>query len=100
MIRHIVAFRFKPDAPADLKEALLREYDGFPAHYPAMRNFQAGWNISKRDQTLEYGFTVEFETQEALEAYLNSASHEEHVTQRFRPVIADRIIVSFNPAAR
>ena len=95
MIRHIVAFRFKPDAPEHLKTALLAEYKTFPAQYPAMRNFQAGRNISQRDDMFEYGFTVEFETEAALKAYLNSASHEAHVRERFRPLIAARAIVSF-----
>ena len=95
MIRHIVLFSFKAEAPEHLKRALLDEYSGFPAHYPAMRNFQAGHNLSERDDTFEYGFTVEFETNDALKAYLNSPSHEEHVTERFRPLIARRAIVSF-----
>lgn len=101
MIRHIVVFSFKPDAPEHLKQALLDEYSTFPSHYPAMRNFQAGHNISERDGTFEYGFTVEFETVGELKSYLNSPSHEEHVSERFRPLIARRAIVSFEvgPAA-
>lgn len=95
MIRHMVAFSFKPDAPEPLKAALLAEYASFPSHYPAMRNFQAGHNISERDTSFEYGFTVEFETAAELKAYLNSASHEEHVTERFRSLVARRMIVSF-----
>ena len=94
-MRHIVAFSFRPDAPERLKTALLAEYHTFPSHYPAMRNFQMGRNISERDDTFEYGFTVEFETVEELKAYLNSASHEEHVTERFKPLISRRAIVSF-----
>ncbi len=95
MIRHFVAFRFKPDAPEDRKTALLAEYGTFPSRYPSMRNFQFGPNISERDDRFEYGFTVEFETEAALKAYLNSPSHEEHVSLRFRPLIAERAIVSF-----
>ena len=95
MIRHIVAFSFRPDAPDHLKAALLEEYPTFPSRYPAMRNFQMGRNTSERDQTFEYGFTVEFATVDDLKAYLNSASHEEHVTERFRPLISKRAIVSF-----
>ena len=95
MVRHMVLFSFKPDADRARCDALLREYTTFPSLHPAMRNFTLGRNISERDQTFQYGFTMEFETEAELKAYLNSREHEEHVTQRFRPLIAARAIVSY-----
>jgi antibiotic biosynthesis monooxygenase (ABM) superfamily enzyme len=95
MIKHFVAFRFKPSASAQLREDILAELRTFPAHYPAMRNWNDGRNISKRDQTFEYGFTVEFDKEEELLAYLNSERHEHFVRERFRPNVETRAIVSF-----
>lgn len=98
MIRHMVFFSFKPDADPAKREALLREYAAFPSVHPAMRNFTLGRNISERDRTFEYAFTVEFESEADLKAYLNSREHEEHVALRFRPLIAARAIVSYEVA--
>ena len=95
MIKHTVMFRFRKDAPEDKKKQLLDEYMQFPRKFPSMRNFAFGENISERDQTYEYAFSVEFETEEALKEYLASDAHEEHVVERFRPIVEQRSIASF-----
>ena len=97
MIKHTVMFRFKDDAPEDKKQILLDEYMTFPRKFPTMRNFSFGRNVSERDQTYEYAFCVEFETMDDLKTYLASAEHEEHVKERFRPIVAQRSISSFEP---
>ena len=98
VIRHMVLFTFKPEVSAEGRERLLREYTTFPRLHPAMRNFTIGRNISERDQSFEYAFTVEFGTLLELKAYLNSREHEEHVVERFRPLISARAIVSYEVA--
>jgi 2,3-dihydroxy-p-cumate/2,3-dihydroxybenzoate 3,4-dioxygenase len=95
MIRHTVIFRFKEEISQAARETLLAEYESFPKLFPKMKNFGAGKNISNRDDTFEYGFSVEFDSEEDLLEYLSSTYHEEHVTQRFRPLIADRAIFSY-----
>ena len=94
----MVLFAFKPDVSAERRDELLREYTTFPQLHPAMRNFTIGRNISERDQTFEYAFTVEFGTEAELKAYLGSRQHEEHVVERFRPLISKRAIVSYEVA--
>lgn len=98
MIRHTVFFRFKPEVPAEARQKLLKEYTTFPAQFPAMRNFTLGENRSERDDTFEYAFSVEFDSEDELKQYLNSREHEEHVVERFRPLIAQRAIVSYEVA--
>lgn len=99
MIKHTVMFRFKDDAPEDKKKILLDEYMTFPRKFPMMRNFSFGRNVSERDQTYEYAFSVEFESMAHLKEYLSSEEHEAHVTERFRPIVKDRAISSFEPVA-
>lgn len=98
MIRHSVLFSFKPTAPKEAVEALLREYVTFPTIHTKMRNFTLGRNISQRDQTFEYAFNVDFDNETDLKDYLNSREHEEHVVERFRPLISARAIVSYEVA--
>jgi len=98
MIKHMVLFRFRPEVEPDKREALLREYVTFPQTHPQMRNFTLGRNISRRDSTFEYAFTVEFETEADLRSYLDSPEHEDHVVLRFRPLIESRAIVSYEVA--
>lgn len=96
MINHTVFFAFRSGVTDEQKRTLLAEYPTFPKQFPTMRNFTLGSNISQRDQTFEYAFNVQFDTEEDLKAYLNSDAHEEHVTQRFKPLISQRAIVSYS----
>jgi hypothetical protein len=95
MIKHIVLFRFRNDAPGDKIAALMAEYGTFADKYPIMQTFDIGWNLSERDDRFDAGFVIEFQTEDEMKFYLNSDSHEAHVVERFRPIIEERAIVSF-----
>lgn len=95
MIRHLVAFRFRPGVPAEERLALLEELAGFPRRFPTMQRWALGENISRRDDTFSHAFTVEFQGEADLVAYLDSDEHEAFVRDRFRPLIEARAIVSF-----
>ena len=98
MIRHMLLFRFKPDASEELKTIVLEGLRELPNQFPAMRHFGMGLNESRRDQTFTHVMTVEFDTEEQLHAYLNSPYHEERVVRDFRPAVADRAIASYSTA--
>ena len=95
MIKHLLMFRFRSDAPEPARAALLREYRDFPKTFPWMRNFTLGRNASKRDQTFDYAFSIDFDSQADLDRYLSSKEHEEHVVLRFRPLVEARAIASY-----
>jgi catechol 2,3-dioxygenase-like lactoylglutathione lyase family enzyme len=95
MIRHTVVFRFRPEVDPATVEDVLARLRTFPAHFPAMRRFSAGPNVSDRDDRFTHAFSVEFDTRAALSAYLTSDLHETFVAEVWRPVIAERAIVSY-----
>ncbi|NKZ03236.1 Dabb family protein [Actinomadura latina] len=100
MINHTVVFRFRPDAPAEAVEAVLAELRAFPGRYPQMRDFALGPNVSTRDSTFTHAFSVRFETAADLHAYLQSDSHERFVRERWRPVVEQHHIVSYETGGR
>ena len=95
MIRHTVAFRFRDDVDPATVDALLAELETFPAHYPAMQRWSSGLNRSTRDDRFTHAFSVEFDTEAELAAYLSSERHERFVAEVWRPVVAERAIVSY-----
>lgn len=99
MIRHLLAFNFRAGVGDDERTALLDELRTFPQRYPTMRTWTLGRNISRRDGTYEWAFVVDFDSEDDLIAYLDSESHERFVAERWRPLVEDRVIVSFDPAA-
>ncbi len=95
MIQHVLVFRFRDEVDDDARERLLDEMRALPTVFTAMRNFHLGRNESTRDDRFTHGFTVQFEKAELLHAYLSSERHEAFVRERFKPIIAERAIVSF-----
>ena len=95
MIRHVVAFRFRPETPEAVRAAVLAGLEALPSHYSDMRRFGLGTNISARDDTFSHAFSVEFDTNDQLVAYLDSEHHERFVAESFAPAIESRAIVSF-----
>ena len=95
MIRHTVAFRFHPHVPDAQVAELLAELDRFPSLFPEMHRWSAGRNRSTRDDRFTHAFSVEFDTEAELAAYLSSDRHETFVREVWRPVVAERAIVSY-----
>lgn len=95
MIKHIVLFRFADTADPAERDSMLAELAEFPGRFPAMRNWTMGTNRSWRDDRFTHGFVVEFDREEELDAYLRSDEHESFVEHRFRPLVAERAIVSY-----
>lgn len=97
-IRHMVLFRFRPDADPELRRTVLDRLAELPGHYPAMRRFALGENASERDTSFSHAMTMEFAGFDELHAYLNSERHEALVRDWFAPNIAARAIASFEAA--
>lgn len=95
MIRHVLLFRFRPDASEAERSVVLAGLAELPSKHSAIRRFGLGPNISHRDSTFSYAMTMEFETREELEKYLNCESHERFVADIFRPAIDQRAIASY-----
>ncbi len=95
MIKHIVLFRFADHATDHQRESMLTELAKFPQQFPAMQSWAMGVNRSSRDDRFTHGFVVEFETEEQLVAYLATDEHERFVQDRFRPLIHERAIFSY-----
>lgn len=96
MMRHMVLFRFRPEASEQDRRAVLDGLAQLPMHFPQMRRFGLGENVSQRDRTFSHVMAVEFERREEMESYLNSAEHEEFVSMLFRPAVEGRAIASFD----
>lgn len=98
MIRHTLSFRFNADLDDGRREAVLAELREFPGRYPAMQNWSLGENLSRRDSTFTHTMAMDFATEDDLDAYLGSESHERFVRETWRPVIAQQAITSYEYA--
>jgi hypothetical protein len=74
-ILHVVTIRFKPEATADQKAAVLQGVDKMAAEIPGVKGV---WTKGIKVQGEGYtdAFAMEFESQKAFEAYADHAAHK------------------------
>ncbi|MBI2371867.1 MAG: Dabb family protein [Deltaproteobacteria bacterium] len=96
MIKHVVAFNLRPE----MTEAGARELYGrakeMLARVPGVRNFSVGPAINE-GSPYRYGLVMEFDSPAALKAYLDHPQHVKFVEEQFRPAVAERLILDFEP---
>lgn len=90
----MLAFRFRDDVEPEQRAAILAELESFPVVHPQMREFTLGPNISDRDTSMSHAFTMVFDSEDEVRAYLRSDEHEKFVRERWRPVIEHQVIAT------
>jgi len=76
MIRHILLWNYKPETTPEERARLEAELEALPGHVPALRQVGGGPVVGGRHQTRSHGFTMEFDSMDALAAY---NTHEAHI---------------------
>jgi 2,3-dihydroxy-p-cumate/2,3-dihydroxybenzoate 3,4-dioxygenase len=94
MVRQIVVFSFAEAVGEAQRQQVIAGLNRFPALFPQIKTWALGRNVSKRDRRYQYGFVAEFESEAALETYLDDPRHEAFVRDEFRPAVAERAIVT------
>lgn len=76
MIRHVVFFKFKPEADAGEREAALDELRGLPDKIDSIREFEVGEDILRSPRAWDAVLIATFDDLDALGKY---ARHDDHL---------------------
>ncbi|MBN2759102.1 MAG: Dabb family protein [Rhodobacteraceae bacterium] len=78
MIRHIVLIRFRPEISDSTIFAIFDEIAAIKAHIPGVIDIRSGKSQSPEqiERGYMHGFTVDFESWEALQAYQDHPDHK------------------------
>ena len=95
-LRHVVLFKFKPEAPADAVGRIEREFGMLKDRIPGIRAFEWGTNESpeKLDQGFTHCFVVTFDDAAARDAYLPHPAHKEFVAL-LKPHLEKALVVDY-----
>lgn len=96
LLRHVVLFKFKEDAPADAVRQIEREFGLLKDRIPGIRAFEWGTNVSpeKLDQGFTHCFVVTFADAAARDAYLPHPAHKDFVAL-LRPHLDKALVVDY-----
>jgi len=76
MIKHVVFFKFKPEAAAADRKAALDGLRALPAKIEVIRSFEIGENVLPSARAWDGVLIGEYDDLDALDVYIR---HEEHV---------------------
>ena len=76
MIRHIVFFKFKPEASEKEKNKLASDLKSLEGKIPLINRLEIGFDIGKKQNSCDLALNVDFNTWEDVESY---GAHPAHI---------------------
>ncbi len=96
LLRHVVLFKFKADAPKDKVQAVVDAFAKLPTQIDAIKDFEAGTDNSPemKSKGFTHCFVVTFADEKEREVYLPHPAHQAFV-KIVGPVIEDVLVVDY-----
>jgi hypothetical protein len=95
MVRHTVAFKLKHPSNSEAEAAFLKAAQVLTS-IPTVRNFEWLRQISPKNK-FDFGFSMEFASEEDYEAYNVHREHVRFVETRWRPEVVDFLEIDYVP---
>jgi hypothetical protein len=95
VIRHTVAFRWKPEATDEEKQQVAVEVAKLPSIVPSVRAFASGPDASLNQGNYDFAVTADFDDEIGYLAYRDDPAHRDMVERYILPLAAQRVAVQF-----
>ena len=76
MIRHTVLFKFRPDFPAEQRQAWTAGLDRMRGNIPGLLALTHGPDVIRSERSFDYAIVADFESVADIEAYNTHPLHE------------------------
>lgn len=95
-LRHVVSFKFKPEATTNQVNALIEAFEGLQNDIPQIKAFEWGLNNSPEglDRGMTHVFLLTFDDAKARDEYLPHPAHKAF-GEKHGPIIADVVVVDY-----
>jgi len=95
MLRHVVMFRFREEAPADARESIEAGLARLPGRIPEIESYRFGADLGLREGNFDYCLVADFTDAAAFARYAEHPEHRRFVEERLAPVVAERVSVQY-----
>jgi hypothetical protein len=95
MIRHTVVFKLKHPTGSEAEKNFLQTGQKL-AEIPFVKNFECLRQISSKNE-YDFGFSMEFDTEEDYQVYNKHSFHVEFVEARWIPEVVDYLEIDYEP---
>jgi len=95
MIRHVVLFRWTPEATAEQKQRVAAELSRLPALVPSLRDYRLGANLGLNPGNFDFAVAADFDDAEGYLAYRDHPEHRAIVAEFIQPIVTERAAVQY-----
>ena len=88
--RHVVLFRWKPGTTAAQLETLERALAALPQQIPEIASYRFGRDAAQVNGNFDFAIVADFADVQAWRRYVDHPAHVALVTERVRPLVAER----------
>ena len=96
MIRHVVLFRWKPEATPEQKKLVAAELGKLPSGISSIRSYVLGADAGINQGNAEFAVTADFDDEAGYLAYRDDPRHREIIGQYITPIAAERTAIQFS----
>ena len=98
MIRHVVLFRWVPEATSAQVDALSEALAELPGQIPQIRAYHFGPDLGAAAGNWDYAVTADFDSRDDHAVYRDHPAHVALIEEHIVPIRADRAAVQFDLA--
>jgi hypothetical protein len=95
MLRHVVMFRWSPDATAEAKAAVAEGLDGLPAAIEVIERYHHGPDAGLAEGNWDHVVVGDFADEAAYAEYRDHPVHRALIAEHIRPILAERAAVQY-----
>lgn len=95
MIRHVVLFRWVPEATQEQKERVASELRRLPSVVPSLRAYHVGSDVGVNQGNFEFAVAADFDDVDGYLAYRDHPEHRAIISQFIQPIAGQRAAVQF-----
>ena len=95
MIRHVVMFRWTPEATQEQKQRVTTELARLPALVPTLRAYHLGADLGLNPGNFDFAVAADFDDAEGYLAYRDHPEHRAIVAEFIQPIVTERAAVQY-----
>ena len=96
MLRHVVMFKLREDAPNDAIRSLEEGLKKLPPTISEIQSYRFGPDLALRDGNFDFCLVADFENAEAFGRYVVHPAHQDFIQTRLTPVVSERVSVQYD----
>jgi hypothetical protein len=95
MIRHMVVFKWKPEATEDQKQQVAVALRKLAPTIPAIRAYACGPDAGITEGNFDFAVSADFDDEAGYISYRDNPDHRAIITERILPIAAQRAAVQY-----